>query len=138
MAEMLEQDIDLTAYALAEKYGVDIKVAYKKIVQATDWTREELVNRGKDARKVAKNNLAMNTKRRREMVRQGLVFCLFCEIANNREVCTHCENRLDYMASINQVPYEWGRIINLTAQQSALPAKYMKLFKWVIGKRIMK
>jgi hypothetical protein len=134
MAEMLEKDVDMTAYAIAEKYGVSVTFTYSKITQTTNWTREDLITRGKDARKVEKNRLAMNTERRREMVRQGLSFCLFCEVANNLVVCTDCERTLERLAIADEVPLEWKRVLNNTARQGTLPARYVKAFRRVINK----
>ena len=136
MSKMLENDVDLTAYAIAERCGVSVTLTYNKIIQTTDWTREDLASRAKEARKVERNTVAMNTERRREMMRQGLLFCLFCEVANSLVICTNCQNTLERLAIKKEVPYEWGRIISLTAQQGTLPAKYVKLFKWVIKKRL--
>jgi hypothetical protein len=133
--EMLKKDPTLSVYAIAERYKVSVIIAYDKIVQTTGWTKKQLVARGRKARKVEKNTMAMNTERRRGMVREGLSFCLFCEVANKHVICTSCQDTLERLGAKKEVPDEWAHIIILTAKQGTLPAKYVKLFRRIIKKK---
>ena len=137
LTAMMKHDRGLTAYGIAELYGVEIDNTYRKLIATTEWTRETLFERGETARKYQKNTVAMNTEKKRIMIANGAVFCLFCEVANDKPVCSFCDEILSRFASNGSVPDSWATVLILSAKAGELPKKQSKQFKRLI-KRGMK
>lgn len=134
LTAMMKHDRGLTAYGLSELYGVDIEVTYRKLIATTGWTRETLFKRGETARQYQKNTVAMNTEKKRVMIENGAVFCLFCEVANDKPICFSCEGTLERFSTNGMMPNSWAKVLILAKLAGTLPKKQAKQFKRVIKK----
>lgn len=136
LAAMLDNDKTLTAYAIAQKFDVPLPVTFAKIIATTDWSRDQLVARGEWARAGnVRNTTAANTKQKHDMIADGVVFCMFCEIAGDRSVCGVCESALTRFIEAGSISIEWARVLFRLLDSRQLPDQYVDAFDWLWSKR---
>ncbi len=130
LAKQLDDDPKLSAYSLAHQYNVDVSVVFRKMIASTSWTHDQLHARGIRLRtEVSKDCRAINTQQKKEMIANGAVFCVFCEVANDKPVCIECDQTLQRYADNGSMPDSWQDRLFQAIEERTLPKKYVKQFK---------